>query len=265
MEKVDNFNYSLFGKKVRLIDSENEGQSNVAIGQALKQCRDHDPPVRFYEAVLEAFPREDAAAAEEIAELREKLDTLEANAAQLGKKYIEAEQKIKGLQAERARHKHERTHNFKKLCEHIWSYPQVHLMVLGLTVIVWIACFSYLPHGSNTILLFSNLVNFWSFAVMAMEWTFEQFGHCGLLQLFVKWAVFIAGMVIAFDLLFDQWPWGDVTFALVMGKTADPAPAMIAVAICTVLASSRFSEWVVDKAGMKLWESGPVQAVRGCF
>jgi len=49
------FNYDLFKKRVRLFDSNRDGERNVAISQALKQCAEHDPPLLFYEAVSGAF------------------------------------------------------------------------------------------------------------------------------------------------------------------------------------------------------------------
>jgi len=49
------FNYDLFKKRVKLFDSNRDGERNVAISQALKQCAEHDPPLLFCEAVAVAF------------------------------------------------------------------------------------------------------------------------------------------------------------------------------------------------------------------
>jgi hypothetical protein len=49
------FNYDLFKKRVKLFDSNRDGERNVAISQALKQCAEHDPPLLFWEAVSGAF------------------------------------------------------------------------------------------------------------------------------------------------------------------------------------------------------------------
>lgn len=49
------FNYDLFKKRVRLFDSDRDGERNTAISQALRQCAEHDPPLLFYEAMSGAF------------------------------------------------------------------------------------------------------------------------------------------------------------------------------------------------------------------
>ncbi|WP_263356137.1 hypothetical protein [Acidicapsa ligni] len=49
------FNYDLFKKRVKMFDSDRDGERNVAISQALRQCAEHDPPLLFYEAMSGAF------------------------------------------------------------------------------------------------------------------------------------------------------------------------------------------------------------------
>jgi hypothetical protein len=53
--KTDTFNYDLFRKRVRLFDSDADGERNAAIRQALKQCAECDPPMHFWEAAGTAF------------------------------------------------------------------------------------------------------------------------------------------------------------------------------------------------------------------
>jgi len=54
------FNAELFKKRIRQADS-SDGDGAVALTQAVKQCREHEPPVHFYEAIVEAFGKNDAA------------------------------------------------------------------------------------------------------------------------------------------------------------------------------------------------------------
>lgn len=49
------FNYGKFGKLVRLFDSDSIGERDVAVMQALKQCREHEPRVLFWEAAGTVF------------------------------------------------------------------------------------------------------------------------------------------------------------------------------------------------------------------
>jgi len=49
------FNYDLFRKRVRLFDSDQFGERDLAVSQAVRQCAAHEPPLRFWEAAAMAF------------------------------------------------------------------------------------------------------------------------------------------------------------------------------------------------------------------
>ena len=60
------FNYDLFKKRVRLFDSDSDGERNLAFTQAVRQCAEHNPPLKFYEAASQAFPSGRGKADEEL-------------------------------------------------------------------------------------------------------------------------------------------------------------------------------------------------------
>jgi len=72
------FNYDLFRKRVRLFDSDQFGERDLAVSQAVRQCAAHEPPLRFWEAAAMAF----GGAIGEVERLSDEIARLEAEAAE---------------------------------------------------------------------------------------------------------------------------------------------------------------------------------------
>jgi uncharacterized coiled-coil protein SlyX len=74
------FNYDLFKKRVRLFDSDSDGERNLAFTQALRQCVEHTPPLKFHEAASQAFGFDGgklAAALDRVTQLESEITRLE--------------------------------------------------------------------------------------------------------------------------------------------------------------------------------------------
>lgn len=66
--KPKTFNYDLFRKRVRLFDSDRDGERELAIQQALRQCAESEPPLHFWEAAGAAFGGADTGERERLEE-----------------------------------------------------------------------------------------------------------------------------------------------------------------------------------------------------
>jgi hypothetical protein len=80
------FNYALFRKRVMLFDSDSDGERNLAFTQALRQCAERSPPLKFHEAAAHAFGSDDAelaAAHDRVSELESEIARLEQDAERL--------------------------------------------------------------------------------------------------------------------------------------------------------------------------------------
>lgn len=75
--KARSFNYELFRKRVRLFDSNAEGERNEAVRQAIGQCARCEPPLHFWEAAGAAFGSVDE---EERERLEERAESAESDA-----------------------------------------------------------------------------------------------------------------------------------------------------------------------------------------
>jgi hypothetical protein len=75
--KIKPFNYDLFRKRVRLFDSDAQGERDLAMHQAIKQCAECEPPLHFWEAAGAAFGGVDR---DERARLEERAARAEAEA-----------------------------------------------------------------------------------------------------------------------------------------------------------------------------------------
>jgi hypothetical protein len=99
------------------------------------------------------------------------------------------------------------------------------------------------------------------------KWTSLQFTQDGLLELLIKWSLFGCGLLMSFNFLSGRWPFGDwISNASTDGPNAiNWVGSLIVLGGFSVLTVSRLSEWLVESARSKIWESGLVQILRRCF
>lgn len=260
------FDVDLFRKRVRLFDSKSEGERDVAIRQALQQCTDCDPPLLFWEAVSAACGPMDSRFHAAFAELQERLEQRESEAAQLADKYMEAQNRIEQLTNEREGR--EQNHNFHDLVLHTWSFPQSRFLLLAIVILARLIFYGYWRDSESiTMFWLTNVTAASAGLLLFCKWTSLQFGEAGLLQLLLKWFLFGGGSLLSLNLFLGRYVW-DAGFDLSFwaGRSLpSPGPGVTLFVFVAVLTVSRFSNWLTENLGMRLWESAPVQVLRGCF
>jgi hypothetical protein len=267
-EKEAACNFDLLRKCVRLLDSDKPGERDAAMRQAMLQCAQSG--MFFWEAVVKAFREESDDKAEAAnRELQQRLEQRESEAAILADRFVEAQQRIQQLMRGRdEREEREREYSFPGLVAHLWSYPQPRLLLLALVIGVRSFIYCHWRDAGSPILFW--LLNMFSvgFAVtLFCKWTALQFAESGPLQLIVKWSLFGSGSALSFYTFVGAWPWvyGFDISAWEDHAVRSPGPAIWLFFFIVILTVSKLSDWLIDEAGMRLWQSMPVQTLRRCF
>jgi len=84
-------------------------------------------------------------------------------------------------------------------------------------------------------------------------WSVAQFRRRGLGQMFMKWVVYCAVLMLG-GLLLDS-----------METDNRPVAFLGVLAVALVLTLSKFSQWLCERVRVHFWESHPVHTVRGWF
>jgi len=261
------FDVELFRKRVRLFDSSQAGERDVAMRQALQQCAECEPPLLFCEAVSLAYaqPTDDRLQAAFI-ELQEKLNQRESEAAMLADNYLDAQQRIEDLM--NGRGQHAGRYEFAELVRTTWYHPQSRLLCLTLIVLLRLLIIWLWNDWFSAPVFWTSNVIFLSAAIyLFCKWTSLQYGEAGLLQWLVKASIFGGGVPIGLRVFYDDWIWirgFDVQYWF--GHTIQsPRCGMAIILLASILAVSKLSNWLTDAIGMRVWQSGPLQVLRGCF
>jgi hypothetical protein len=127
-----------------------------------------------------------------------------------------------------------------------WRYPNFRLFALTLALFGAAAFDGYLSkqgrQGLGLLLL-----------ALFIAWSLGQFRKRGLAQLLLKWLVFFAALE------------GCAALRLELGFTHDLRSIGAALAVPMVLTFSKISEWLGHQIRVHVWESGPVETVKGWF
>jgi hypothetical protein len=271
------FDLITFRKLMRMLDSANAGERANALTMALRLCEQNKPPLLFFEAAALAFGTGNAERdrfQNRIAQLESQIAAMDSAAgqkqvemAQLADQFIAAKKQIAQLIARSKRKTQRGTYDFHELLRDLWTLPQIRLICLTLFLIGEMTIFWRFETAANSKafeqmhLLFVPVA-----AVLFAKWTALQYREEGLLQLLVKWALFLLGAISSFGVLRSCWPWETVSAGTVGGGDATRLVVSIFVlAFFSIVTLSRLSEWLVEEVGAKLWESQPIQTVRGYF
>lgn len=236
--RAENFNLEMFGKLVALFDSNAAGEAESAFRKAVIMCQRNG--MHFADAARFAFSQGD----EEVAALQEQLRQQEAeHASHLG----EAAAEIERLRSELAGETPEGEHviDLPGRLRHAWVFPQFRLLLLT----VMIAAASGVAQHHDGLAQFFEAVCVFLFGA----WSVAQFRKRGLGQMFMKWIVYAASLMLG-GMLADS--------AEIANR---PAVFLGVLAVALVLTLSKLSGWLGEKIREHVWESEPVHAVRGWF
>jgi hypothetical protein len=194
------FNYDLLRKRVRLFDSNSDGERNLAVTQALRQCAEQQPPVLFYEAVCGAFGGGNNA---ELEKLRADLERekLRANAEleKLRDEFEELKAVASALNDENQRLMEEVETLGQTISKTAWPstwilQPKPLLVILGLCVAVeWLA--GPLVRGSSGVAMpffITECLHMVSVAMFVL-WSIAQYKSGDLEDLGWHWSIWIGG------------------------------------------------------------------------
>jgi hypothetical protein len=218
------FNYDLFRKRVRLADSDFEGERNLALTQALRQCAEQQPPMLFFEAVCAAFGQVDK---EERERLLERAEEAEAK--------VEDQRKKAGILAAAIEQQKEIGARLKqenaRLAEELESRPPVDpdspwvqdwmlqptalLLILGIAVACeWAAV---TPFAKSCVGDSAGTVSEWIHVlcmVLFAAWSFAIHKRKGWDRMMSSWGIWIGGWVfIAVTIGFTDPTFDTGTFA----------------------------------------------------
>ena len=126
-----------------------------------------------------------------------------------------------------------------------WVFPQFRLLVLT----VMIAAAAAAAQNHDGLARFFGAVCVFLFGA----WSVAQFRKRGLGQMFLKWVVYAASLMLG-GMLADS---ADVA--------SRPEVFLAALAVALVLTLSKLSEWMGEKIRAHFWESEPVHVVRAWF
>lgn len=236
--RAETFDVETFAKAVALFDSNNAGEAENAFRKAVLMCARKG--LRFCEAAGMAFGQGDGG---EVADLQDQLQRQEAEHAN---QLTEAAAEIERLRAELAGGTPEGEHviDLPGRLRRAWRFPQFRLLVLTLMLAAASAA-----HHHDTL---AGLIGFVCLFLFA-AWSVAQFRRRGLGQMFMKWVVYCAVLMLG--------------GRLVDGIEADNrSVAFLGVlAVALVLTLSKFSQWLCERVRVHFWESHPVHTVRGWF
>jgi hypothetical protein len=195
--KAKSFNYELFRKRVRLFDSSADGERDLAVTQALKQCAQSDPPMHFWEAAGTAFGFGESGN-EEVEELKERAATAQEESAHLRRSAERQEQVCDQLRNENARlaEKLDRVANeVKELRAPEWPQiwvlrPQVLLVAAG--IVVALEWFAITPLGISWLADRGSIIAEWLHAIamgIFVVWSVALWKCDGAKKVFEQWVV----------------------------------------------------------------------------
>jgi hypothetical protein len=127
-----------------------------------------------------------------------------------------------------------------------WRYPNFRLFILMLAVFAG-AVFDRRLSGREE----QGLGLLW--VALFIAWSLRQFRKRGLAQLVLKWLVFFVALE------------GCAALRVELGLERDLRAIGAALAVVMVLTFSKISEWLGHQIRVHVWESGPVETVKGWF
>jgi hypothetical protein len=228
----------MFGKLVALFDSSQAGEAENAFRKAVVMCSRNG--MHFSDAARFAFGQGD----EEAAALQEQLRQQEAeHASQL----TEAAAVIELLRSELAGETPDGEHviDLAGRLRRAWLFPQFRLLVL---TIVIAAVSTIAPNHDGPGWFFGAVCLF-----LFGAWSVAQFRKRGPGQMFMKWIVYAASLLLG-GILADS-----------ADAANRPAVFLGVLAVALVLTLSKLSGWLGEKIREHVWESGPVHVVRAWF
>lgn len=218
---------------------------------------------------------------DDVEEMREELERsaaalaeLKADREKLRKALIEErdknarlrEQSSRGEEARRGRDGDEEQHviDFWERLRRAWRYPNFRLFVFVLAVfgsaaygMKFVSLLASLGHGryaANVAQHGQEALNALCIALFLL-WGLGQFRRRGLAQVFLKWAVFFAALALA-EL---------VRVELVPELRGDWRVIASGLAVVMVLTFSKISAWLGRQIRVHLWQTRPVDVVKGWF
>ena len=221
-----------------LFDSNQAGEAENAFRKAVVMCSRNG--MHFSDAARFAFGQGD----EEAAALQEQLRQQEAeHASQL----TEAAAVIELLRSELAGETPDGEHviDLAGRLRRAWVFPQFRLLVLT----VMIAATSAIGQDHDGLARFFGAVCVFLFGA----WSVAQFRKRGLGQMFMKWIVYAASLMLG-GMLADS-----------ADAANRPAVFLGVLAVALVLTLSKLSGWLGEKIREHVWESEPVHVVRAWF
>ncbi len=236
--RAETFDLEMFGKLVALFDSSQAGEAESAFRKAVIMCARNG--MHFSDAARVTYGQND----EEVAALQEQLRQQEAEHAN---HLTEAAAEIERLRAELAHETPEGEHviDLPGRLRHAWTFPQFRLLVL---TIVIAAVSSIAPNHDGPGWFFGAVCLF-----LFGAWSVAQFRKRGPGQMFMKWIVYAASLVLG-GILADS------------ADAANRPTAFLGVlAVALVLTLSKLSGWLGEKLHEHVWESESVRVVRGWF
>jgi len=126
------------------------------------------------------------------------------------------------------------------------TYPNFRLFVLMLAVFAGAMFDGHLSRREE-----QGLGLLW--VVLFIAWSLGQFRKRGLAQLLLKWLVFFPALEACAALRVE------------LGFTHDLRAVGASLAVPMVLTFSKISEWLGHQIRVHIWESGPVETVKGWF
>ena len=237
--RAEHFDLELFGKLVALFDSNQAGEAESAFRKAVIMCARNG--MHFSEAAGMAFGQDDRVVVAEV------LEQLRREEAEHASQLTEAAAEIERLRSELAGETPEGEHiiDFGGRLRRAWVFPQFRLLVLTLML----AATSAIAPTYDGLARFFGAVCVFLFGA----WSVAQFRKSGIGQMFMKWIVYAASLMLG-GLLADT-----------AGAANRPAVFLGVLAVALVLALSKLSGWLGEMIRVHVWESEPVRRVRAWF
>jgi hypothetical protein len=248
-----------FRKCVRILDSSNPGERNAALTLVWQQCGELGMTV--YEGIVKEFGDNQT-----VAELQELVKQREADGAFLVDKVMDLERQLKEAMAVRGQCEME--HDLGELIGHAWQFPQTRLIAVACVIILRLTiCWEWADWHSQMAFWTANAVLLGAAVLWLCQWARLQFGLQGLIQLLIKSAIFLGAVTAGFYLVAGVFPWefGFDISRWLGHRLHSPAHGFVLIAAGAVVAVSKLSDWLQNTVGKTVWESSPMQTVRGCF
>jgi hypothetical protein len=233
--RAENFDLELFGKLVALFDSSQAGEAESAFRKAVVMCSRNG--MHFSDAARVTYGQND----DEVAALQEQLRQQEAEHAN---HLTEAAAEIERLRSELAGETPEGEHviDLPGRLRRAWTFPQFRVLVLSLMIAVTSVIGDGLARFLGAICVF-----------LFGAWSVSQFRKRGFGQMFMKWIVYGASLMLG-GMLADS-----------ADAANRPAAFLGVLAVALVLTLSKLSGWLGEKVREHVWESEPMHVVRELF